>query len=205
LMRSSSAIAGRIGAAIAELDRINRRAETADRLGLIGGACKRLAFVHSEPAARRAALLEMARRYRAAYDRGGETETYAFNNWAIACLVLAGLDPAYEQGDWRHTLGDLVEQQSAMLQARVEEDPSLWASTGLADLEVVRLLLAAGDAAACRLHAGRAAALYAAAFQRGASRREIRSIEENLEFLTALTAAWSATVADAVEQIRRSL
>jgi hypothetical protein len=205
LRERQQAIVARIGGAIAELERINARAETADRLGLLGSACKRLAFVQTEREARRAALLDMARHYRAAYDRGGASESYAFNNWAIACLVLAGLDPAYEAGGWRPVLADLVEQQRAKLQARAEEDPSLWGSTGLADVEVVRLLLAADDADACERHAERAAALYGAAFERGASQREIASIEENLEFLVALSAEGSPRAAEAVERIRRSL
>ena len=205
LRERQQAIVRRITAAIAELERINARAETADRLGLLGSACKRLAYVQSEPDARRAALLDMARYYRAAYDRGGVTESYAFNNWAIACLVLAGIDAAYEAGDWRPVLVDLVEQQRARLLARAEDDPSLWGSTGLADIEVVRLLLVADDVGACARQAERAAALYRAAFERGASQREIASIEENLEFVVAFTAEWSPCAAAALERIRRSL
>ena len=63
----------------------------------------------------------------------------------------------------------------------------------------------AGDEAACRAHAERASELYEAGFERGASLREIASIEENLGFLTALTAEWPARVPAALEGIRGSL
>ena len=184
-------IAKRIDAAIAQLDSINERATTPDRLGLLGSACKRLAWVQTEAAPRVEALLGMARYYRRAYDLGGRNDSYAFNNWAVACLLLASIDPAYEQGDWRGPLAAMCERQSQQTLALGEDDPSLWRATGLADIEVVQLLLAAADDAQCKARGQRATELYAAAFERGASLREIASIEENLDFLIELTAEWS--------------
>jgi len=86
-----------------------------------------------------------------------------------------------------------------------EDDPSLWRSTGPADIEIVLLLLAADDAAHCRVYAERAAELYRAAFERGASLREIASIQEHLDFLLALTRGWPKAVGAALEVIRAAL
>jgi hypothetical protein len=147
----------------------------------------------------------MAKHYREAYESGEQTDSYAFNNWAFACLLLAHLEPAYEQGEWRGALADMCEAEARKAIALGEDDPSLWRTTGLADLEVVRLLLAANDDGACTARATRAAALYAAAFERGASLREIASVQDNLDFLIELTAEWPPGVAAALSAIRNSL
>jgi hypothetical protein len=205
LRDSQRVIARRIVAAIEELDRINERATTSHRLELLGSACKRLAWVHTERGSRIEALLDMARYYRRAWDLDARGNTYAFNNWAVACLLLASLDAEYARGDWAGTLAELCERQQRTTVEKAEEDPSLWGSTGLADLEIVRLLLAAEDAAACRARADRAGELYALAFERGASLREVASIEENLEFLQALTREWPAHVGASLDGIRKAL
>ena len=204
-LQAQHAIVARIEAAIAELDRINARATTADRLGLLGSACRRLALVHTEPAQRLEALMRMAKYYRSAFDFRGLNDSYAFSNWATACLLLAALEPAWEVGNWRGPLASMCERQSQKTLALGEDDPSLWRTTGLADIEIVRLLLAAGDGAACTLRAARAAELYEAAFERGASLREIASIRENLDFLIELTGAWPACVGVALRTIRAKL
>ena len=198
-------IAQRINDAILELDHINERATTPDRLGLLGSACKRLAWVQTDRAPRVEALLTMAQYYRRAYDLAGQSDSYTFCNWAVACLLLASIDLVYEQGAWRAPLAAMCERQTQKTQALGEEDPTLWRATGLADIEIVQLLLAAGDDAKCKTRAQRATELYAAAFERGASLREIASIEENLDFLIELTADWPACVVGALESIRGSL
>ena len=198
-------IAKRINDAILELDNINERATTPDRLGLLGSACKRLAWVQTDRAPRVEGLHTMAQYYRRAYDLAGQSDSYTFCNWAVACLLLASIDPAYEQGAWRAPLGAMCERQTQKTQTLGEEDPTLWRATGLADIEVVQLLLAAGDDVKCKTRARRATELYAAAFERGASLREIASIEENLDFLIELTADWPPCVVGALESIRGSL
>ncbi len=147
----------------------------------------------------------MAGYYRTAYDLGGQIDSYAFNNWAIACLLLAHEEPAYERGNWRPALIEMCERQNETTLALGEDDPSLWRSTGPADIEVVLLLLAADDAAHCHEHAERAAELYRAAFERGASLREIASIQEHTDFLLALTRDWPPQVGAALELIRAAL
>ena len=198
-------IAARIEAGLRELESINARAPTPDRLGLLGSACKRLTWVQTERPARVAALLKMAGYYRTAYDLGGQIDSYAFNNWAIACLLLAHEEPAYERGHWRPALIEMCTRQNETTLVLGEDDPSLWRSTGPADIEVVLLLLAADDAEHCHMHAERAAELYRAAFERGASLREIASIQEHTDFLLALTRDWPPQVGAALELIRASL
>jgi hypothetical protein len=147
----------------------------------------------------------MAGYYRGAYELGGQIDSYAFNNWAVGCLLLAHEEPAYERGGWRPVLFEMCERQNETTLALGEDDPSLWRSTGPADIEIVLLLLAADDAAHCRVHAERAAELYRAAFERGASLREIASIQEHLDFLLALTRGWPKAVGAALEVIRSAL
>ncbi|MEO7336800.1 MAG: CHAT domain-containing protein [Caldimonas sp.] len=205
LRARQGAIAERIEAAIRELDSINQRATTPERLRLLGSACKRLAWVQTDPAPRIEALLNMAQYYRSAYDLAGADDSYAFSNWAVACLLLAHLEPEYERGNWRQPLADLCTRQSEATRALGEDDPSLWRTTGLADTEVVQMLLFAGDAARCGQHAERAIALYKVAFERGASLREIASIQEHFDFLLALMDGWPPTLATALDGIRRTL
>jgi hypothetical protein len=205
LSEKQARLAERIEAAIAELDLINMRSPNAERLALLGGACKRLAWVQTDRAPRAEALLNMAQYYRRAFEAWEEDDSYSFNNWAIACLLLESVDPAYSQGDWHGSLADLCENQTKLAGQRNDENPSLWTATGLADLEVVQLLLARADAAACARRGAAAAELYAAAFARGASPREIASIEEHLDFLIELTDGWPPAVRTALQGVRRTV
>jgi hypothetical protein len=112
------------------------------------------------------------------------------------------MEPAYERGDWRAPLAMMCERQSQKTLELGESDPNLWRATGLADIEIVRLLLAAADVAECTARAARASELYAAAFERGASLREIASIRDNLDFLIELTGNWPTCVRTALATIR---
>jgi hypothetical protein len=161
--------------------------------------------VLTDRAPRIEALLNMAQYYRQAFEVCKQDDSYALNNWAVACLLLEGIDPEYARGDWHTALADLCKRQAELTGKANEENPSLWTATGLADLELVQLLLARDDKGASAQHAQRAASLYAAAFARGASPREIASIQENLDFLVELTTAWPAPLRNALESIRRSL
>ncbi|MEO5732993.1 MAG: CHAT domain-containing protein, partial [Rubrivivax sp.] len=99
-----AAVATRIEATIAELDTLNRRASTPERLYLLGSASKRLAWVSGNRSDRAAALLRMARYYRLALDMKGGDDVYAMANWALALLLLERADPAYARGDWHAEL-----------------------------------------------------------------------------------------------------
>lgn len=209
LQVSRAELAERIEAALFQLDAINTRAPTYERLVLLGGACKRLAWVQvGRPRAE--ALLNMAQYYREAFDLEDDDDVYAFVNWAIACLLLRRLDPERAAGDWLGVLAAMCERQLAATRAALQESPQLWLATGLADLQVVRLLLSADDARAAHAALGReAAAQYAAAFARGASPREVASIQEHLDFLVELTgdpaAPWPAVVREALAAMRRAI
>ncbi len=198
-------LAERIEDAISELDLINMRSPSAGRLTLLGSACKRLAWVQTEPGPRVEALLNMAQYYRDAFDARQQDDCYSFNNWAVACLLLEALDADYRRGDWHGTLADLCEAQIKLVGRRNDENPSLWAATGLGDLEVVQLLLAAADPPEAARRGVSAGERYAAAFARGASPREIASIREHIDFLIELTAAWSKAVRDALQSVRRAI
>jgi hypothetical protein len=204
-----AALAERIEAALFQLDVINSRAPTYERLVLLGGACKRLAWVQSGRP-RVEALLNMAQYYREAFDLEDDDDVYAFNNWAVACLLLRRLDPERAAGPWPPALAAMCERQAAATRAKLEESPQLWLATGLGDLQILRLLLAADDPKAGHEGLGRGAAeLYSAAFARGASPREIASIQEHLDFLVALcadpAAPWPTPVREALAAVRRAM
>ncbi len=181
-------MAARIEATIAELDTLNRRASTPERLQLLGSASKRLAWVSADNKARSSALLRMARYYRKALDMKGGDDVYALSNWALALLLLERADPAYGGGSWHAELARLIQRQSDRTRARDEADPDFFNIAGLADLQVLRLLLAADDAAAVVELSDSAAAGYAAALSRGASLRVAGSVREHLDFLIDLLA-----------------
>jgi hypothetical protein len=75
--------------AIMELDLLTQRAKTPERLAVMGASCKRLALV-SAGAARREALVNMARYYHEALAQSGGGEPYHFTNSAFADLFAAG-------------------------------------------------------------------------------------------------------------------
>jgi hypothetical protein len=205
LRDKQAALAERIEESIRELDLINLRSQSPERLALLGGACKRLAWVQTERQPRIEALLNMAQYYRQAFDLCAQDDSYALNNWGTGCLLLAAIDPQYAKGDWQSALADLCKRQAELNGKRNDEDPTLWLATGLADLEVVQLLLARDDKAAVAQRGQRATRLYQAAFARGASPREVASIRENVDFLVEMCRGWPAAVRSALDAIRRSL
>ncbi|TXC67300.1 CHAT domain-containing protein [Piscinibacter aquaticus] len=122
-------LAERIEAALFQLDAINTRAPTYERLVLLGGACKRLAWVQ-QGRPRVEALLNMAQYYRQAHDIDPDDDVYAFVNWAMACLLLRRLDPERAAGDWLGALAAMCERHVAATRAALAESPSLWLATG---------------------------------------------------------------------------
>ncbi len=200
-----NAVAERIEATIRELDFINERATTPERLHLLGGACKRLAWVRRESAPRVQALLDMARYYRRALDHRGGDDGYAMSNWGVACLLLQHLAPDIGAGDWHGALDELVGRQIERNQARLAAEPDFWAAAGQADLTLVRLLLASHDMAACRQQGEIAAEGYRDALARGASLRQASTLREHLDFLIELTEDWPEAVGLALQAARSAL
>ena len=200
-----NAVADRIEATIVELDFINQRAATPERLLLLGSACKRLAWVRRDTAPRVEALLNMAQYYRSALDMQGGDDSRSLANWGVACLLLQRLAPDIGRGDWHGELDGLVTRQAERNAARMAAEPDFWGSVGLADLALVQLLLAVPDADTCQGHAERAAEAYRAALARGASLREASSVREHLEFLIDLTETWPESAGQALESVRAAL
>ncbi|HRP97479.1 MAG TPA: CHAT domain-containing protein, partial [Rhodocyclaceae bacterium] len=199
----------RIEGAIHDLELLSRRAVTAERLNLLGSACKRLAMVRAEAAQQTEALVRMAEHYGRAWELTGRRSAYAFTNRATAALIAAwrGHSP---EGDWRsHLDRDLaaVTEAAAALAAR---EPSFWNGVTLADCQLVRLLAlepaAPGGARPDRDALGsEIVELYWSALRRGASPRERSSVLEHLQFVIELLPATPETLHAAVVRVHEAL
>ena len=200
---------------IGELDVINERSETSERLRLLGGACRRLAWVQTDPTPRIEALLNMAQYYRRAFECSGEDDVGALTNWGLACLLLEPLAPQRAQGaeQWRNALAVMCTRQAELSAAQDAQAPNLWLAIGQADLAIVQLLLARTDPAATAAQAARAQRIYTDAFARGASLREIGSVRDILDFLIDITsdtpkqklAWWPEATRTALASVRASI
>lgn len=210
LLRRQAELAQRIALALKVLEPMTLQAPNGERQALLGGAQKRLAWIQAGPQ-RRQAMRRMAEHYRQALDSAGGDDAYAFTNWAVACLLLQRLDPGPSGGDWHGPLGAMVQQQREATLRAQQDSPTLWRATGLADLMLVELLMAADDARRCEQLGGDAAAQYRLAFDRGASPRERSSIQEHVDFLLALAAdpalvpAWPEAVQTALQAVRAAV
>ena len=120
------ALAARIEAAITELDNINRRASTPDRLGLLGSACKRLASVETDREPRLAALLAMAQYYRSAYDLAWPGRQLRLQQLGRRLPAAGEQGPGLGEGRLAPGAIDMCERQAQATLALSEEDPSLW-------------------------------------------------------------------------------
>ena len=197
----------RIGGAIAQLDHICQRAPSAERFSLLGGACKRLAWIHTADEARARALGQMRDYYRGAMDLGDRSrpaDPYPFTNWGLA-TALAALANKGNADDWRAPLLDQCDAMAIAASTRNEENPNIWDALGIADCELLRLIASAPRAAAARRAARRTAELYQAALSRGASPRERASVLEHLDFVIALSEGAGKATRDALASIRASL
>ena len=187
--------------ALRELDRVNLRARTPERLSLRGSAYKRLAWLQSGKKLRLKALVNMANSYLQAHElilkhakeRNEQPGAYGFTNWATAKVLCEFYDPEQDKA-WRKTLEDDCQQMIEDAHARNQNNPNYWDSVAEADCELL-LLLAQGVVAAegvelakaAKAAADRIAKRYRAAAKRGASPREYASVLEHLDFVIALS------------------
>jgi hypothetical protein len=192
--------------AIRELDYVNERAPTGERLNLLGSACKRLAWVHTETTPRLEALVNMANYYCHAFVGDQEPDPYPFTNWAIARVLAVQLDPA-QGGEWQTTLEDECRRMIDVARSRLAEKPNFWDAVAEADCELVLLLenrdvtVGAADEAASRI-----TELYRTAARRGASPREYASVVEHLDFVIDVAGLKAGSpVGDALRAIRTAL
>ena len=194
-----------IDEALATLDYLCQRAPTLERLNLLGGACKRLAMVHSDESSRAKALANMADYYRRALDLRERPDPYAYGNWALAMAISSPGKKSLAAAE----RSKLREECKRMMEIQRELDlhqPSVWTSVGRSDLELVLLLASSrlsgqqAQEAADRIISG-----YSEAFKRGASLREMASVREHLEFITELNASRSTHLNTALAAIREAL
>ncbi|MDP2833152.1 MAG: CHAT domain-containing protein [Pseudomonadota bacterium] len=191
--------------AIRELDLINQRAPTPKRLGLLGAACKRLAWVDAEAAPRLEALVNMANYYRQAFDSSAWPEPCLFANWATARQLALRLDPT-QSGAWQTTLEDDCRHMIELARGRNLDQPTFRDGVAEADCELVLLLARTGLVAeAANVAAARVAEHYRTAARRGASPREYASVLEHLDFVAALADAADAPLVNALAALRAAL
>ena len=195
------ALVTQIESAIDELAQICHRAPTGERLSLLGGACKRLAWVCTEERLRLEALVNMANYYRQAYEKAGKANPYPFTNWAVAELLAAKLDDT-RKGDWEMTLPDECERMIEVARQRNADKPNFWDGAAEADGELVKMLL---QGKARGKEVANIVDIYRTVFRRGASPREMASVQENLDFLIALAGPLAKSLREALNDIRAAL
>ncbi len=191
--------------AIRELDLINQRAPTQERLNLLGSACKRLTWAQDDAAPRLEALVNMANYYRLSFELFEDANPDSFFNWAVAKLLAVRLDPT-QGGDWQATLEDDCRQMIQIARERNQQKPNFRDGVAEADCELVLLLAPSKPTAkAANAAATRIAALYRGAAQRGASPREYASVLEHLDFVIALAGTGNDALAKALATLRAAL
>lgn len=188
--------------AIVELDSISRRAANKERLALLGGACKRLAWMQADETPRLEALVNMANYYSEAFELSGKTAPYPFTNWAAAEILRIRLSGRWDaEHSLLNKLSGECERMLDEARKQVKEEPNYWNSVAVGDCELI-LMLMLGNRSNSREE--KIANIYRAAARRGASPREIASVHEHLDFMIALTAdkkpAWHHTALAAIRQ-----
>ncbi|HYN79689.1 MAG TPA: CHAT domain-containing protein, partial [Lamprocystis sp. (in: g-proteobacteria)] len=195
------ALVGRVEQCIAELIIVCQRAATAQRLTVIGLACRQLAWLQTEPRGRLEALVNMANFLERALAKSEQADAQYFPLWAAAKLLALGLD-ADRGGDWQARLPDDLRRMSAEAARLNEQDPSFRNGVAVAYNDTALLLTqpdpAPGDVAAVIDR-------YQEVFRRGASPREVASVHESLDFLIDLGDGLPAPVVRALGEIRAAL
>jgi CHAT domain-containing protein len=178
-----AALVEEIELAIRELDYICGRGPTAERLSLLGSACKRLAWINEEDSPRLEALVNMADYYRRAFELDPKQNPYPFSNWALAELLAERIFPE-SRGKLHEVFEDECNRMAAVARKRNVEKPDFWDAVGEADCKLLVLLVNPGaNQDAVSNQATAITELYRAAAQRGASPREYASVLEHLEFV----------------------
>lgn len=207
-----SAIAD-IEGAIDELDLLVRRAETPERLSLLGSACKRLASADRRAEQRRAALERMAAYLERAYRLDAQQaqvsqarpDSRHYTHWALARLLADTLAPDPDP-TWRNALSTECRRLKTLAQARNEEDPGFWNAVAEPDCELVLMLADASlSGAALEAAADNIAHLYRNAGQRGASPREYATIREHLDFVLEIIRGTHVELSKVLTGLRDSL
>jgi pimeloyl-ACP methyl ester carboxylesterase len=182
--RSGTKGAGRIiKEAKRRLVTLNSLGETAERMSLLGSACKRQSMIEHNSAGKRRALQEMGRYYQRALDisleRAGVSDPYYSLNTLVVQVLSHALDrriqlPADLQGQ--------LEGFESAANRKNESEPNFWSEIVPAECLLVRSL-AAGS---LDKNQAEIVSRYQRAQTRGASSREFRSVLEHLDFLLSI-------------------
>jgi len=194
-----TALVEQIEASIDELTLVCRRAATVERLSALGNAWRYRAWLHSEWAARRAALVKMEGYLAQALAKSAAPSPRYFPLWAAVKLLTR--DPTRIE-DWQAGLPDDLQAMIQQAAARHAAEPSFNNAVAVADNETALLLTQSEPHPAT---APRIIDLYRAAVGGGASPREIATMLEYLDFLIALGEGLPAPVRRALGEIRAAL
>jgi hypothetical protein len=216
----------RIRDKIAELETINGRSPTTQRLNLIASAYKRLAWVAAGDDAARAEATRKVNEVseqswlRATAAGDDNAATNALINGVAACVVRVALDAqaaASAPADWRRAFRDLCRARIDRARRVEQAEPVLWGEAAVGDMELAQLVLmwgepvAAGATAAkarserCRAHAEAAAQAFSNALARGASRGQRSSMREHVDFLLDVSTSADAEWRNALSKVREVL
>lgn len=158
---------------------------TSERLSLLGGVAKRKMVIATTRADKRAALEEMRRAYRRAYDlkleNAKEVDPYPLLNYVAASLFLG---TAGRKSLTSTELAELIAVAEQAAAERNRHDPNFWDAVASVDCLLLTCLVEKNLAAS----ADRLIAAYLAARRRAASPREFASVLDHLEFAGAAAA-----------------
>jgi hypothetical protein len=164
----------------------NRERETGERLALIGSAYKRLAWIESDPAARRAALEQMADFYGKGVERrkqAGMEHAYHLLNvrWAELAMHWQGMD-GVRVAAW-NLAAELEAVRAELMHMEQDEGPQFWQDSLRVDCQLLETV-----------HKGAATAAQVASLAQEylswrdyASAREFASICDHLDFLVVMS------------------
>lgn len=170
----------RIERAVKALDALCAHAVTAERLSLLGSACKRLAWIQPEEEPRIEALTNMANYYLEA-SRQSPGQTYSVLNYVIAEMMRQWWTPRTRMSPEQKK--ELLERCDTAIKRMGEKNrlnPDFWSGAGLAD---ARIALALVEDALDQQTGDELIGIYRRALERGASPRERASVVEQLEFV----------------------
>ena len=194
-----AALVERIEASIGQLALVCQHAATVERLSALGNACRYLAWLQTEPRARREALVNMEGYLAQALTKSAAPNPRYFPLWAAVKLLTR--DPTRIE-DWQASLPNDLRAMIAQAAARNTAQPSFNNAVAVADNEIALLLTQAEPQPAttpCIID------LYQSAVHGGASPREIATVREYLDFLIALGEGLPAPVRRALGEIREAI
>ncbi len=180
-----SALIREIELAIRELDYLNQRAPTQERLDLLGGACKRLAWVHTEEAPRLEALVNMANYYRQAFDHDDKARSLSLHQLGHRQGVRQSVrsHPGWRVADHSGRRMPAHDRRGPEPQRRETQFLGRGGRGRLRTGDVAMLANRDTTTKAANEAVTRIAELYRAAARRGASPREYASVLEHLDFV----------------------